>query len=381
MRLIESYLFRQLAWPTLAAAAALGGVALITQTLSTLDLVVDQHQSATVFLKIVLLSLPSMAPIVLPIALLVAALWSLNRLHSDQEFVVCYGGGLSRWRVTAPAWKLSVLVAMAILAINLFVQPAASREARQELFRVRTDLAASLVHDGQFSQPANGLTVYAQSVDAQGRLKNVFIHQAQGEGSSSTFAAKQGIITRQEGRPVLILFTGSNQSWSTRGVLNFLDFKEYVFDLTPYTNTTEALHYKISDRYLHELMKPDLTQDWEKHNKKKMKAEAHSRLSSPLYALTFMALALQAVLGGGFNRTGYGRRIAVAGAAAAAIRILGFGVQAACDSAPALNVLQYIIPLAPLAWVTWRFYRASSRSKRVVTGLTVTPFGAEPAGA
>ena len=169
MRLIESYLFRQLAWPTLGAMAALGGVALVTQTLSTLDLVVDQHQNAVVFAKIVLLSLPSMAPIVAPIALFVAALWALNRLHGDQELVVCFAGGLSRWRVTAPAWRLAAITAVALLFINLFVLPASYREMRSELFRVRTDLAATLVHDGEFSQPSPELTVYAQSVDGQGR--------------------------------------------------------------------------------------------------------------------------------------------------------------------------------------------------------------------
>jgi lipopolysaccharide export system permease protein len=394
MRLIERYLFRQLAWPTLAAIAALGGVALITQTLSALDLVVDQHQNALVFGKIVLLTLPSMAPIVAPIALFVAALWALNRLHGDQELVVCFSGGMSRWRVTAAAWRLAAITAVTILAINLFVMPAASREMRAELFRVRTDLAASLVHDGEFSQPSPGLTVYAQSVDAQGRLKNVFIHQqtppthaaaetpkpaadapAESHENASTFTAKRGLITRRDGKPVLILMNGSNQSFNERGALNFLAFDEYVFDLTPYLNTTEMLHYKISDRFLHELIFPDLTQPWEKQNRKKMQAEAHARLSSPLYAFTFMALALQAVLGGAFSRTGYGRRIAVAGAQAAGIRIVGFAIQAACDGAPALNVLQYVVPLAPLAWVCWRFYGGYRQRERSVRRLEITPLG------
>ena len=379
MRLIENYLFRQLAWPTLGAMAALGGVALVTQTLTTLDLVVDQHQNALVFAKIVLLSLPSMAPIVAPIALFVATLWALNRLHGDQELVVCFAGGLSRWRVTAPAWRLAAITAVGLLFINLFVMPAAYREMRTELFRVRTDLAATLVHDGEFSQPSPGLTVYAQSVDGQGRLKNVFIHQQQPDKASATFTGKRGLITKRDGKPVLILMSGSNQSFSDKGVLNYLAFDEYVFDLTPYLNTTDALHYKISDRYLHELLQPDKTDPWQKQNRKKLKAEAHGRLSSPLYAFTFTALALQAVLGGTFSRTGYGRRIAVAGAQAAAIRILGFAVQAACDGTPALNLFQYVVPLAPFLWVAWRFYRPSGMASRTVNRLEVTPLTAAPA--
>lgn len=377
MRLIEAYLFRQLTWPALGAVAALGGVALITQTLGTLDIVVDQHQNALVFAKVVLLSLPSMTPIVTPIALFVAALWALNRLYGDQELVVCFGGGLSLWRVTAPAWRLATCVALFILAMNLFVQPTCQRARAAELFRIRTDLAASLVHDGEFAQPAPGLTVYAQNVDNQGRLKNVFIHESKSKGGAgaSTFTGKHGLITKQDGRPVLILMQGSNQSFNDKGVLNFLAFDEYVFDLTPYLNTTDELHFKPSDRYLHELMKPDLKDAWQKQNKKKMKAEAHARLSSPIYALTFMGLALQAVLGGGFSRTGYSSRIAVAAGVAAAIRILGFAVTTASDSSPSLNVLQYLVPLVPLAIVAWRFYRRPKQGSSGVRRIEVTPFG------
>ena len=92
-------------------------------------------------------------------------------------------------------------------------------------------------------------------------------------------------------------------------------------------------------------MFPDLRHDWERWNRTKMLAEAHYRLSAPLYAFTFVGLALAAVLGGSFSRLGYGRRIAIAGAVAATLRIVGFGVQAACDDAAWLNVLQYLIPL------------------------------------
>ena len=379
MRLIEAYLFRQLAWPALGALAALGGVALITQTLGLLDVVVDQHQNAAVFLKVVLLSLPSMTPIVTPIALFVAALWALNRLYADQELVVCFGGGLSLWRVTAPAWRLATLVTLFILVSNLFIQPLAMRARAAELFRIRTDLAATLVHDGEFAQPSPGLTVYAQNVDDRGRLKNVFIHEAKskGNGQATTFTGQHGLITKQDGRPVLILMQGSNQSFSDKGVLNFLAFDEYVFDLTPYLNTTDELHFKPSDRYLHELVKPDQKDPWQgvKKNRKDMKAEANGRLSSPLYALTFMALALQAVLGGGFSRTGYGRRIAIASGTAAAIRILGFAVQSASASTPTLAILQYLVPLVPLVVVCWRLYRRPRQGSSGVKRIEITPLG------
>lgn len=358
MRLIDTYLFRQMLWPTVGAVSALTAVALLSQTLSTLDIIVDQRQSVWVFLKIVALGLPSLFPLVLPIALFVAALVALNRLHTEQEIVVCFAGGMSRWNVIAPALRLATLATLLTLVITLWVSPWCERELRREVFRVRTDLAATLVRPGEFSQPSGDLTVYAQSSDARGELHNVFINQKKEGGDSSVFNGRRGVIGKQGDKPVLLLRDGSQQQFGSNKVLNFLTFDEYVFDLSPYVDTAEVIHYKTSDRYLHELLFADKRQNWERHNKKKLLAEAHNRLATPLYNLTFVLLALHAVIGGAFSRVGYGRRILAASGAALAIRILGFGAEAACDGAPWLNVLQYAVPLGPAWWALHRLFRS-----------------------
>ncbi|MCX8498162.1 MAG: LptF/LptG family permease, partial [Caulobacteraceae bacterium] len=225
---------------------------------------------------------------------------------------------------------------------------------------VRTDLAASLVRAGEFSQPSSDLTVYAQSIDQQGIMRNMFLNQEKAEGGSTTFFARQGKIAKRNGEPILIMRQGSNQELSREGVLNFLKFDEYIFNLAPFMNTYELVHYKISDRYMHELIYPDLQQEWEQRNRVKMIAEFHSRLSSPLYNLAFMAMALNAVIGGAFSRLGYGRRIAMIAGVAAFVRILGFAVQAACDDNAALNVLQYAVPLIATWWALAQLFRRKS---------------------
>ncbi len=360
MSLIERYLFKQLLGPTLLATLALVAVALLSQSLGTLDIMVEQRQSAMVFAKITFLALPQLLNMILPIAIFVASLVALNRLHTEQEIVVCFAGGMSRWRVIAPAIKLASLAMLVTLVVNLWVQPYCYRTMRDELFAVRTDLAASLVRAGEFSQPSSDLTVYAQSIDQQGIMRNMFLNQEKAEGGSTTFFAQQGKIAKRNGEPILIMRQGSNQELSSEGVLNFLKFDEYIFNLAPFMNTYELVHYKISDRYMHELMFPDLQQEWEQRNRVKMIAEFHSRLSSPLYNLAFMAMALNAVIGGAFSRLGYGRRIAMIAGVAAFVRIIGFAVQAACDDNAALNVLQYAVPLIATWWALAKLFKQKS---------------------
>ena len=346
MRLIDRYLLRQLVGPVLLATGALTAVALLSQSLSGLDLIVNQRQSALVFLKITLLYMPQLINMILPIAIFVAALVALNRLHTEQEIVVCFAGGMSRWRVISPAIRLSGTIALVALLMNLWVQPAAFRELRRELFQVRTDLASTLVREGEFTEPVPGLTVYAQTVDGKGDMHNLFIHQMKPDGSATTYMANTGHMAQRHGASLLILRDGSTQEFSSNGVLNYLTFNEYPFELGALNTTGEMVHYKPSDRYLHELLFPDLQQDWERRNRLSLLAEGHARISSPLYNIAFMAMALSAIIGGGFSRLGYGRRIASIGAAAALVRIVGFVIQAACEQSAWLNLLQYAVPLA-----------------------------------
>jgi lipopolysaccharide export system permease protein len=353
MRLIDRYLLRQLAGPTLLATLALTGVALLSQSLAGLDLIVNQRQSGLVFLKITLLYMPQLLNIILPVAVFVAALVAMNRLHTEQEIVVCFAGGMSRWRVISPAMRLACTMAFFALVMNLFVQPAAFRELRDELFKVRTDLASTLVREGEFTEPTPGLTVYAQTVEGDGDFRNLFIHQEKADGSSTVYTADEGRIDTRAGRTVLLMRNGTTQEFSDRGVLNYLTFNEYPFELSALTNSAELVHYKPSDRWPHELFFPDLAQDWERKNRLGLLAEGHARIATPLYNIAFMALALSAIIGGGFSRLGYARRIAAMGAIAAVVRILGFVVQAACEDSAWLNLLQYAIPLGAM-WIGLR---------------------------
>jgi lipopolysaccharide export system permease protein len=357
MRLIDRYLLRQLLAPTVMAIVALTAVALLSTSLSQLDLIVRQRQSALVFLQVTLLALPQLVNMVMPVALFVASLVALNRLHVDQEIVVCFAGGMSRWRVISPAIRLASAVTVFALILNLWIQPAALRTMRELLYQVRTDLASTLVRPGEFTEPSPGLTVYAQSIDSGGLIHNLFIYQAKEGDQATIYTADEGRMIKRGANPVLLMHKGSTQEFSKTGVLNFLSFDDYPFELNNLVNSSELVHYKPSDRYLHELLFPDLTQDWEQKNHDKLLAEGHNRLSTPLYNITFVSLALLAILGGGFSRLGYGRRIAAVSAGAAILRIVGFVVESLSESSPALNLLQYAVPLLGAGWALSRLYR------------------------
>lgn len=345
------------------ATLALGTVGVLSQSLEALDIIIKQGQSALVLAEITLLATPQLLAMVLPIAIFVAGLVALNRLHTEQEIVVCFASGMSRWRVIAPAIRLSVVAALLVLLVNLWIAPLCERTMRVELFKIRTDLAATLVEPGQFTEPSPGLTVYAQDATQDGTFRNLFVLKEKVGGGDTTFIAATGKLDKRNGAPVLTMRNGSSQEFTKTGVLNYLKFDEYTFDLSDFMAAKDAVTYKVPDRYMHELLYPDLSQPWERDNRLKMLAEAHARLATPLYCIAFMAMALAAVIGGPFSRLGYSRRIVIIGAASGLVRIAGIACQALCDNGAWINILQYAIPLAAGFWA-WRqlFRQPVSRS-------------------
>lgn len=355
MRLIERYLFRQVTFSVLAATAALTVMGLLGYSLSALKMIVERGQSPWVLIEVVALSMPQLLSLILPVAVFAGALMALNRLQTENEFVVCFAGGMSRWRAISPAIRLAVLATLVSLFINLFIQPLSFRTLREELHRVRTDLASSLVKEGDFTELPSGLTVYAQSVDQNGQLQNVFIHTPETGGVSIN--AREGRVAKRKGLPVLVLRHGSQESYSKEGVLDQLAFDDYVLDLSPYMSADESLDLRDSDFWMHELLWPNKAYLESKRVALRYQAEAHSRLSSPLYNLAFMMLALAGVLGGSFSRLGYGARIMRYSAIAAGVRIIGFGVQAACAGAAWANLFQYLVPILAIVFAARVLFR------------------------
>jgi lipopolysaccharide export system permease protein len=363
MPLIERYLFKQLTIPTLWAIAALAALGLLSQSLSGLDIIVDSRQTIWVFVRLTLLAMPLLISILAPVAVFTAALITLNRLQTEREITVCYAGGVSRWGVISPAMRLAILAAITCLFINLWIQPLCQRALRDETNAVRGDLAASLVREGDFAYPAPGVTVYAQEVGRRGMIKNLFINQKTKDGVDFTYTAREARIIKRKDAPVLLMLDGSVQTYA-KGQLGYGTFREYGYDLSEMAPQGPAKRYKASDRFLHELFFPDTSQEWEAKNYKKLIAEGHFRLASPLYNLAVMAMALAAVLGGGFSRLGYGGRIASVSFGAVLVRVLGFGVQALCEKSITLNVLQYAVPLGAMAWGFWVLFRKARAPRR-----------------
>jgi lipopolysaccharide export system permease protein len=369
MTLIQGYLFRQIARPVVGACAALAGIGILSQSLEQLEVIVERGQSVWVMVKLTLLAVPQLLAVIIPIGLFVGALIALTRLQREQELTAVFASGVTRWSAIRPAVGIAVMAAVLTLIVTTVGQPWAQRQARAEAFAVRADLAVLLVEEGVFKQGPNGLTVYVQQIEQNGLLKNLFVYVAEGD-RVTTWDAAEARFSRIDGQPYLTLLNGSWQRYSSRGVLEYLSFDRQVMPLAQYTEVTERVRYKPSDLYLTQLFNPSPDDLEQVGPAGELMAEGHSRLSAPLYALMAMAMALTAIMGGPFSRTGYSLRIAKVAGVFLIVRIAGYGVVAASAWNGWLNVFQYLLPIVATAVAMRLLFRALKPRRRPVW----TPF-------
>lgn len=375
MKLIQAYLFRQIAVPVAGACAALAGIGLLSQSLDQLEVIVERGQSAWVMLKLTLLAMPQLLAVVTPIGLFVGALFALTRLQRDQELTAIFASGVTRWAVVRPAAWLAAIVAVITLLLTVVGQPWAQREARAQAFAIRTDLAAVLVEEGRFVQGPNGLTVYVQQIEQNGLLKNLFVYLDNGDTVSTWDAAEARFGRTPRGEPILILKDASWQRYSASGVLEYMSFDNNVVDLSPYTETTERIRYKPSDLWLPQLFNPSPSDLEHVGTRSELLAEGHARLSAPLYVFTAMALALAALVGGAYSRTGYSMRIAKAAGLFLLIRVVGYGLVAASAWNVWLIPLQYLLPIGAAAIalrIMFRELKPRRRHRLIPAAVTAT---------
>ncbi|WP_300543236.1 LptF/LptG family permease [Maricaulis sp.] len=365
MILVQRYFFNQLLWPLVTAVAAFAGLALLTQSLSNVDLISGYSETAFTFFKVTMLALPHLTALLVPLALFVAVLSTLNRLTGDSEIVIASAAGMSRYGLIAPVIRLAVYVMIVNLAINLFVQPLAYREMRRSLHELRSDVASSLITPGAFNQVGPGVTIYARERDRDGRMQDILINDTRAD-ERATFTAREGVVVRTGTRSVMVLIDGNRQEIDEAGELFYGTFDRTEFDLGEFIGPVDAMFFKESDRFLHELIWPDAATIARTGGPERAWAEAHYRLSAPLYNLAFALIAAAAFMAGDHSRMGYSRRVMTAVTLGMTMRLIGFAIQSASADDAAVNAGQYLVPLSgvigALAVIYWPSRRRPGRA-------------------
>ncbi len=340
---LDRYVLRQLLLALVASTGGLAALIWLTQSLHFVQLVVDRGLSLGTFLRLTGLLIPSFVAVILPITTFVVTQFIYGRLASDRELTVMRAAGLSSATLSRPAIACAVLAAAACTVLDIWVVPASYHEFRTFQFAIRNRMAAYLLQEGVFTPVSAQMTVYVRAKAPDGTLEGILVEDDRQPNARATILAERGrIVTEPDGTPDVMLYDGSREEVDRgTGRLDVLTFSQNTISLTSNKSGADQQYRDSAEMTIRELLHPDphttLPRD-----RGKFAVEANRRLSSPLTALSFAAVALLAVLNGSFSRHGNVVRPLVAIGVVVGLRAAGLVIQ---------NLAARIPALMPLVWV------------------------------
>ena len=324
---ITRYILGQLVTLTIFVTIGLTFAIWLTQSLRLIDYMVNRGLPATTFFAFVALLLPSFLGIVLPIAAFCAVLFIYNKLLMESELVVLRAAGVSHFGLARPAIILGLGTMALVYLVSLYLLPLSYRNFKDLQNEIRNDHSAVLLQEGVFNTISDGITVYVRERGNDGELRGILVHDNRDELRPVTMMAERGALVASDTGPRVVMVNGNRQEFNRDdGQLSLLYFDSYTVELDQLGDNAAGRWREPKERYIHELLWPD-SHPASQRFYRGLIAEGHQRLIGPLYTVTFVLVALAALLTGEFNRRGQTRRIMVAMLCVAALEGLTLSLQ------------------------------------------------------
>ncbi len=344
--IIDRYVFRQAAGAVLLILLSLSGVVWIAIALRQLNVVTSQGQDVWMLIQMTTLALPNLIAIIAPFALLIAALHTLNRLNSDSELIVLTASGANVWTISRPLIVLAIIVSLGVAYVNHQAMPWSLRQLRQYIIAMRTDLLTQVIQPGRFTSPESGLTFHIRERSFDGELRGLIMHDTRDPKQPSSVLAERGEIVKQGEGAYLVMSTGHivrRPDPADGGQV--IAFERYTLDLEQFeSKVAESSDLRPRERYFDELVNPGDSAAF-KAEPGKFRSELHDRLSSPLYPLAFVLIALATIGRAQSTRQNRTQWMVIGFVAGTGARLAGLAVSNLVTTSAAFVPVLYAIPI------------------------------------
>lgn len=196
MRLLDRYLVRQFLPPLLFAFAAMTSIMLLNQVARRFGQLVGKGLPWSVIGEVFLLCLPFIIAMTLPMAVLVAVLYTFSHLAADSEITAMRASGVSVVQLLRP-----MLLAGALLTAGNFwftdqVLPKSNARLRNLLINISRKKPTLELREQVINEiPPSGLFLRSSRIDPNsGRLRSVTIYDMAGTDNRRIIYADSGVM-------------------------------------------------------------------------------------------------------------------------------------------------------------------------------------------
>jgi lipopolysaccharide export system permease protein len=180
-KILGRYILREVITSWLVVMGVLLVILLANQLAAVLERAAASQFPQGVVFELIYLGILQYLSLLVPFGLLLGIVLALGRVYHDSELAAAFACGVRPISLYGPVVGLGVLLAIGLAALTLIVAPGATEQA--------LTIRNAAMRAGQFAplQPGafrafggGSAVVYAEKVDADGTLQNVFVERNEG---------------------------------------------------------------------------------------------------------------------------------------------------------------------------------------------------------
>jgi lipopolysaccharide export system permease protein len=198
-KILSRYIISEILPPFFVGLLAFTLILLIGRMVKLIELVVTRGVPLWQIGRLFALILPTFLEMTVPMAFLLAILLGLGRLSNDQELLAMKASGISPTQVLWPAAAIASVIALATLALTLFVRPAANFALKRELYSIAKSRIGTALKEKVFNDDFPKILIYVEEIIPPGNTaQGVLIVDNRDKSREDIILGKVARITTDE---------------------------------------------------------------------------------------------------------------------------------------------------------------------------------------
>ena len=174
----------------------------------------------------------------MPFAYFFSIFYIINNYEEKNQLLIYWTHGIKKREFLNTIVKFSFLFLILQFLLSVLIVPYSLDKARSFIRTSSLDFFPSLIKPKRFIDTVENLTIFIESKDKNGLIRNVLLKEKIDKDSEQIILSKTGEIFFDDNGKYLILYNGKIINTGNKKESSVFNFKETKFDLNKFTTKT-----------------------------------------------------------------------------------------------------------------------------------------------
>ena len=162
----------------------------VFQAVNFLDIMIEDGRDYLVYVNFSLLNFPKIISKVYPFALFFSLFYVTTKSEFNNELIILWNFGVHKIEIVNFFLKISIILLIFQILFTSILVPMAQDKARSFLRSSTVNFFDNFIKPQKFNDTIKGVTIYSETKDKNGNLKNLYLKKDVGNGFQITYAKK-----------------------------------------------------------------------------------------------------------------------------------------------------------------------------------------------